>query len=67
MGAFADRLIATGLDRPMAYECERDYTKKLAALKERLKKINDDIDELKASKVTVTAEIDRIKAVLGEA
>lgn len=66
MGAFADRLIATGLDRDSAYGCERDYTKKLAALKDRLKKINEEIDELKASKVTVSAEIDRIRAVLGE-
>ena len=65
MGAFADRLIATGLDRDAAYGCERDYTKKLAALQDRLKKINDEIDELRASKVTVAAEVDRIKLVLG--
>ena len=64
MGAFADRLIATGLDRSTAYEIERDHTKKLAAFQERLKKINTDIDELRASKATVAAEIDRIKALL---
>lgn len=67
MGVFADRLIATGLEQPTALEIERDYTKRLASLRDRLKKINDDIDELRAAKTKTQAEIDRIKAVLGEA